>query len=334
MNIKLEKISYYLPEKIIKNEDLEKLHPDWKMSDVVKKSGVYERRVAKDGETAFDMSIRSIDRLLCEYKIDVNEIEGILFCTQSPDFIIPGNSHLVHAHYPFKKDVVAFDINLACSGYIYAISIAYSMIKSGLVNNFLIVTSDTYSKYINPLDRSAKVLFGDGATATYLEKGNVSDTKVIDILLGTYGVGYRDFYIKNGGSRHPKLNQISQINNETIDHDNYIKMNGVGVWSSVNSLIPKFIRKILIKNDLDIKSIDYFIFHQASTMTIDSITKILNIDKKKVIINLEKIGNTVSSSIPICIKQSIMDNKITKGSKVLLCGFGAGISFGMVLLEI
>ena len=334
MNIKLEKISYYLPEKIIRNEDLEKLHPDWQMSDVVKKSGVYERRVAKDGETAFDMGIKSINRLLCEYKVNINEIEGILFCTQSPDYIIPGNSHLVHAHYPFKKEVVAFDISLACSGYIYALSIAYSMMKSGLLNNFLIVTSDTYSKYINPMDRSAKVLFGDGATATYLERGDVGDSKVIDISLGTYGLGYENFYIKNGGSRYPKFNQILQINNETINREDFIKMNGVGVWSSINSLIPNSIHKILVKNNLDIESINYFIFHQASIMTIESIIKALNIDKKKVMINMEKIGNTVSSSIPICLKDSMAENKINKGSKVLVCGFGAGISFGTVLLEL
>ena len=333
MNLIIKSIEYYLPTTIVTNYDLEKEYPDWDLNNIAKKSGVFERHIASDDETAFDLSIKACDKLF--QKNDKNELGGIIYCTQSADYIMPPNSFLLHKHLGLKDEVFAFDFNHACTGFIYSLAMANAFVNSGMAKQILIVTADTYSKYINKKDRSTRVLFGDGAAATIVK---VSNTRrgIIDIELGSSGSGYNKFWIPAGGLRLPKSDSTSVVIKDDIGNkrtQNDIEMDGFGVWSFINSVAPKQVNRLLKKNNIDKTNVNQFIFHQASLMTLESIMKILKLNEENVFINIHNIGNTVSASIPIAIKDAIDKDKIDIGSTIILSGFGVGLSYGAILME-
>ena len=194
----------------------------------------------------------------------------------------------------------------------------------------------TYSRYINKNDRSTRVLFGDAAAATIVESSE-QRKGIIDIALGSSGSGYKSFWIPAGGLRLPKSYSTSiEVEDErgNARTQNDIEMDGFAVWSFINSVVPKQVNNLLQKNHMKKSDIDQFIFHQASLMTLKSITKTLNLDEEKVFINIRDIGNVVSSSIPIAIKDALDQKKINVGSRIILSGFGVGLSYGTILMEL
>jgi len=333
MGLIIKSIEYFLPETIVTNDDLQKENPDWDLEKVTERSGVYKRHIANEDETAYDLSIKACDKLF--QTNDKSKVDGIIYCTQSPDYIMPSNSFLLHDYLNLEDSVFAYDFNHACTGYIYCLAMANAFLKAGMANEILLVNADTYSKYINPKDRSTRVLFGDGAAATIVKQ---SDEKkgIIDIDLGSFGSGYDKFWIPAGGLRLPKSDTTSietKDDKANIRSQNDIEMDGLSVWSFINSVVPKQINSLLQQNNMVIYDIDQFIFHQASKMTLESIKKILNLDEKRVFINIQNIGNTVSASIPIALKEAMKQNKIDSGSIVILSGFGVGLSYGAILME-
>mgnify|MGYP001189452417 CR=1 FL=1 len=333
MSLIIKSIEYYLPETVVTNDDLQKENPDWNLEKVVEKSGVHQRHIAGKNETAYDLSVKACDKLF--QSNDKNDIDGIIYCTQSPDYIMPSNSFLLHNYLNLKDNVFAFDFNHACTGYIYGLAMAEAFFKSGMAKQILLVTADTYSKYINKKDRSTRVLFGDGAAATIVQESN-SRKGIIDIELGSSGSGYDKFWIPAGGSRLPKSSRTSVVikddrGNKRTQND--IEMDGLGVWSFINSVVPKQINRLLEKNNIDKTDVNQFIFHQASKMTLDSIMRLMKLNKEQVFINIRNIGNTVSASIPIAIKDAIEQDKIDIDSTVILSGFGVGLSYGVILIE-
>jgi 3-oxoacyl-[acyl-carrier-protein] synthase III len=248
---------------------------------------------------------------------------------------MPSNAFLLHDYLGLSDDVFAFDFNHACTGYIYALAMAHSFITSGLAERILLVNADTYSKYINKGDRSTRVLFGDGAACTIVNK-SINQGGIIDIMLASSGKSYNKFWIPAGGMRLPKSIQTSKTKTDqtgNIRSQENINMKGLDVWSFINSVVPKQIKLLLSNNNLVKKDIDQFIFHQASQMTLDSVIRSLKLDEEKVFINIRDIGNTVSASIPIALKDAIEQNKIKTGHKVVLAGFGVGLSYGSILME-
>lgn len=333
MNITIKSIEYYLPEKIVTNEDLQKENPGWNLDKVVEKSGVLQRHIAGENETAYDLSVKACDKLF--QTNDKNDIDGIIYCTQSPDYIMPSNSFLLHNYLNMESRVFAFDFNHACTGYIYGLAMANAFVKAGMAKKILLINADTYSKYISRKDRSTRVLFGDGAAVTILEESN-EKKGIIDIELGSFGTGCYKFWIPAGGSRLAKTDSTSvEIEDDigNIRSQNDIIMDGFGVWSFINSVVPKQINRLLKKNNIEKKDINKYIFHQASKMTLESIMKLMKLDEEQVFINIQNIGNTVSASIPIAIKDAIDQDKISIGSSVILSGFGVGLSYGTILMK-
>lgn len=245
---------------------------------------------------------------------------------------MPPNSHLLHCHLKLPDTVLAFDFNLACSGFIYGMAIAQSLIVSGQAKNIILVTADTYSKYLHAGDRSTRGLFGDGAAVT-LVTAEADDVPggFLPFMLASHGKGYDKFYIPAGGLREPKsietAREFTDRSGNIKSRDN-IQMDGLAVWTFINSAVPRQIEDYLVKYNLSLEKIDEFIFHQASQMTLESLIKILKIDKDRVFLNLGQVGNTVSASIPIALADAIASGRIKKGSQVLLCGFGVGLSYG------
>lgn len=336
MNAKIGHISYYLPKLKVTNEQLEALFPSWNVKSLVKKTGVIQRFIAEEDETALDLSVAACKKFFSETEMHPSEIDAILYCTQSPDYIMPPNSLLLHRHFDFRNNIPAFDINLACSGYIYALSIARSMVITGMVKNVLLVTADTYSKYINPKDRSTRTLFGDGASVTLVEPCSDS-IGILSQSLGSDGKFFKKMYIPAGGLRRPKcgstaFEDIDAVGN--VKNEEQIHMDGLGIWNFVRTKVPTHIEQFLESSNVKIDSIDRFIFHQASKLTLDSLVKILKINPEKFFTNIENIGNTVSSSIPIAIADARKKGWLEEGNLVLLTGFGVGLSYGSILYKV
>lgn len=335
MNAYIEAISTYLPKKIIKNDDLVREYPNWNMETVVHRSGVYSRHIADLDETSFNLSQSAVDKLFSHDRHEVGKVDAIIYCTQTPDYIMPSNSHLLHSYLGLSSAVLAFDINLACSGFIYGLSIANAFIKSGQAKKVLLITSDTYSKLIHPGNRSVRTLFGDGCAATLIS-GDDEVTGFNKFNLSTYGDGFDKFYIPAGGFKNPKnnLSAMEKVDSSAnVNSDDYICMDGMAVWSFINSSVPPQIRSHIAAVGWSMEQIDMFIFHQGSKMTLDSLTRALNIPENKTFSNLMSVGNTVSASIPICIRDYLVACKegskvMQLGSKICLSGFGVGLSYG------
>jgi 3-oxoacyl-[acyl-carrier-protein] synthase-3 len=313
-------------------------HPGWDMDAIFERSGVLNRVISENSQTALDLAERAVYSLFHKISINVSELDGLIFCTQTPDFLLPGNSSLLHGRLGLGEEVMSFDITHACSGFIYASAIASSLVKSGAASNVLVVTGDTYSRLIHPEDKSARPIFGDGAAAVIVSKRNYL-WRIVDSKLYSSGKHSDRFMIKHGGAKYPrKLNSVSNsvIHEKTIlNRHEYVLMDGFGVLSFFTSVVPKAVTKILKNNNTDYDEISYFIFHQASKLGLDSLQKLLNIPAKKMILEIEDTGNLVSASIPICLARlkEKYDLNLKHGDKVLLCGFGVGLSWGVMLVE-
>ena len=323
----IDHIEYYLPKNKVETDDLINHNKNWNSGDFLSRTGVNIRYYADENETALDLSIKACKALIDNKSLNKDEIDGLVFCTQSNDHIMPPNSSIVHGLLNLSEEVFAFDFNLACSGFIYGLALADGLLSTGISKNILLINADTYSKYINDKDRSTKLLFGDGASACLLTN-SINDKGIIDIKCSTSGKNHKKFIIPSGGLRYPKsrkscLPNIDKSGNITTDEN--IQMDGMGIFAFVNSKVPAQIENILSENQLAVDDIDLFVFHQASKLAIDSLTKILKIKKSKVFINLDKVGNTVSASIPIALKDAQIEGRIKKGQKVLCSGFGVGL---------
>lgn len=311
----IKEIHYYYPKKTISNEELNKLKPSWKVDKLVSLSGVKRRYISEDKETSLDMATTLLKKIIKSDKNFVKQFDGIIFCTQTPDFFLPSNSSVLQGMFNFNENIFTIDISHACSGFLYSLGIADSLIKSKRCNKILIINADTYSKIINPDDRSTKILFSDAAAATVVDS---SSNNLIDIAFSNSGKHYEKLiYRKNGFKRN-------------LSKSKYLDMDGMGIMSFINSRLPKQIEKILKTNKFSLEDIDYFIFHQASKLALDTIRKLLNIPIKKMIYDLD-CGNSVSASIPIALKKTQNKNILKKNNLILFCGFGVGLSWSTAI---
>ena len=335
MRVRIEAIDYYLPETIVTNDDLARENREWNMELLETRTGVQRRHIALDNETALDLAVKACEKIFHAHPELKDKVDGIIFCSESMDYILPPNACILHGRLDLCEDVLALDITLACSGYIYGLALAQGLIFSKTAKNILLVNADTYSKFIHKHDRSTRVLFGDGAAVSLISE-SYSSQGIVDIKCSTSGKDYDKFIIPAGGCRQPKSGATSapvQDKSGNIRTQENIHMDGFGILTFVNSKIPKQVAMFLEKNRLTVDDVDLFIFHQASNMALDSLERILKIKKEKMFRNLKDVGNLVSASIPVAIKDALNQGRITPGDKVVLCGFGVGLSWGTTLIQ-
>lgn len=309
--------SYYLPKKVVTNEDLKKIFPEMDPERVFAHTGVRRRHYA-DNETSSDMSYNAIKQLIENNGIDKNTIDGLICITQNPDNMVPNTASKLQNMLGLTKKLLAFDVNLACSGFVYALLLAKSIIKTTDKNNILITTTGDRVKYLNKKDKNTLTLFGDGASAFLLTRENVD--KIKEFITGTDGSGYNDVIITNDDEND-------------FQSPRHYSMNSINVFSFTISVVPGLIKQILAKNDLTLEDIDYFVLHQANKSILEYIRNELNIDKKKMCINLEETGNTSSSTIPVTLVDLAKQNKLQNGMKILIAGYGAGFSWAGTIIE-
>lgn len=333
MKVYIKGISYYLPQNELTNEELVKDFPEWSVDKVASKVGVYSRHLAADNETAGDMAEKAARKLFEEYNISPKEIDFLMLCTQSPDYFLPSTACILQKRLGIPTASGAFDYNLGCSGCIYGLALAKGLIVSGVAKNVLLLTAETYNKYLHPSDKSNRSIFGDGAAACL-----VSDTgfaKIGDFVLGTDGKGADNLIVKSGGARQREKTGIYEVDEEGhTRYDDYLYMNGGAIFNFTLETVPTLMDQILKKNKLSKDEVDYYIFHQANKFMLNTIRKVCGLPKNKFYTNLEHTGNTVSSTVLIALKECINSGTIRPEMRVIITGFGVGLSWGGCILEI
>ena len=334
MRATLKDIAYYLPSAVVTNEDLMSENPAWELRRLQNHSGILQRHIAAENETALDLAHIACERLFDKNRHLRDRVDGIIFCTQSPDHIIPPNACILHQRLGLQDEVFAFDINHACSGYIYGLALAQGMLLAGRAQQILLINADTYSKYLHPQDRSARTLFGDGAAVTWLAAAQ-DQSGLIDILCATRGQNYASFYIPAGACRlrRPAQRRQKLEEDRSVSSAEYIHIDGIKIMELVLDKVPRQIHALLQRNGLTMDQIKLLIFHQANNFVLESLRESVKIPAKKIYKNFAEIGNTVSASIPIALHDAISDGTLQKGDLLLLSGFGSGFSWGSALLK-
>ena len=332
MNAYIKAVSYYLPERTVTNEELLREFPEWSVDKVAAKVGVDSRHLAADDETAGDMAEKAARNLFLEYNISPDEIDFLLLCTQSPDYFLPSTACMLQHRLGIPTSAGAFDYDLGCSGCVYGLAIAKGLIAAGVAHNVLLLTAETYNKYLHPSDKSNRSIFGDGSAACLISTEGFAG--IGDFVLGTDGSGAERLIVKTGGTRHKERTGLSVTDEEGHTwHDDYLYMNGGAIFNFTLDVVPTMVDQILEKHNMCKDDIDYYVFHQANKFMLNTIRKVCGIPKEKFYFNLSQTGNTVSSTVFIALKECLQSGKIQKGMKVMIAGFGVGLSWGGTVLE-
>lgn len=312
-------VATYFPSKAVSNEEIIQGDSHWDAAKVFDKLGIQSRYVAQD-ECVSDLAVGACESLFKSHEGLREQIDALIICTQSPDFLLPTTACLVQSSLKLGSHVAAFDINLGCSGYIYGLAVCKGLIAGGVIKNALLVTADLYTKHLDSTDISNKLIFGDGASATWISSEySGGSLKIENFTLGTDGSGGKNLVSKLGGMA-------------SLSDRAFLYMNGPAVFNFTSKEVPGLIAKNLDAAGLSLQSVDYFILHQANKFMLESLRKKIGIVEEKWLTSFENYGNTVSSTIPIVLHDKW--SEVTRnGSKTQLVGFGVGYSWGAVVVE-
>lgn len=326
MKAYITKIEYVLPERIEENPK----------NRLTKKTGILKRHICSDNEIASDLAFRAAEKIF-KTGVDKNTIDYLILCTQSPDYYLPTTACVLQDKLCLPKTCGAFDYNLGCSGYIYGLSIAKGLIESGQANNVLLITAETYSKYINSKDNTVLPLFGDAATATLITGFDVEESGLKGFVLGTDGSGFNNLIVPVGGMKNRScktkvFETTDEFGNTRTNFDLY--MNGSLISDFALEVVPDTLKKVLEKTSLTKDEIDYFVFHQANKFMLEFLQIKCDLLGYPYWNDVKEYGNTVSSSIPIALADMMKANADKNIKKVLSIGFGVGLSWGGCVIDL
>lgn len=326
----IKAVDYYLPENILTNEQIAERFPEWSAEKVASKVGISERHLSASDETAADMAYKAAEKLFAEKPELRQSVDFLVLCSQSVDYKLPSSSCILQNRLGLKTACGAFDINLGCSGYEYGLAIAKGFIVSGIATNVLLLTAETYTKYIHPEDKGNQTIFGDAATATVVSTEGFAE--IGEFVLGTDGSGAEMLIVKNGGSRNPNKNGVAiELENGSTQWEDNLYMDGGAIFNFTSDAVPVMSEQLLQKEGLTQEDIDLWVFHQANKYMINYLRKLMCIDKEKFFVYMDKVGNTVSSTIPIALTEAIKQDRLH--GNVLLAGFGVGLSWGATIIR-
>lgn len=326
-NVGIRAMSACVPKTVVSNRDLGYLIPEDEIEKTIGSIGIEERRIADDGVCASDLCYKAAKKLLEDNDIDPDSIDVLLFMSQTSDYRIPATAPLLQHRLGLSKNTCCLDLSLGCSGYVFALSTAFAYASMEGVNRVLLLDGETFSKIVNKRDKVDWPLYGDGATATLIEKG---DFEPSTFILQSDGSGEDAVKIYGGGMRHP-VTAESLIEKEREEgnfrNDLEIYMDGMDVFNFAMSVVPKSVKEIVKVTDTSLDDIDWLVFHQANKFMTDFFAKRLKFNMDKVPYCIQKYGNTSSTSVPLTIVSELYD-KMNDGDRVVMCGFGAGLSWG------
>lgn len=331
MKAYIKQIAYYLPEISISNEKLIEEFPEWTVGKIASKVGVNNRHVAGEQETASDMAVAAANNLFTvDSDIRREDIDFVLFCTQSPDYFLPTSACLIQDRLGLRTNIGAIDFNLGCSGYVYGLAIAKGLITGRIAKNVLLLTAETYSKYLYPRDKGNRTIFGDASSASVISTDGF--VEIGEFSLGTDGKGADNLIVRTGASRKKEAeNDLSFYENGNPVSSDYLYMDGTEIFTFTQKNVPIVVKDTLIKNGFEQSDIDLFVFHQANKYMLNFLRKKMKIEEEKFYCFMSEVGNTVSSSIPVALCEARRENKL-KG-KILLVGFGVGYSWAGTVLQ-
>jgi len=313
----------YVPEKVLTNQDLEKMvetNDEW----IVSRTGMKERRIARADESTSDMGLVSAKRALEAAQIPAESLDMILFATFSPDYIFPSAACLIQTQLGAVK-AAAMDVQAACTGYLYVLGMAKAFIESGIYKNILIVAADKVSSVVNYKDRNTCVLFGDGASAAVISSEG-KGLAIRDVSLGSDGELAKLLIVPAGGSRQP-------VTHETVDADlHYLQMEGKEVFKHAVRRMEAASKESIDKAGIKEEEITWLIPHQANMRIIEALAKRFQVPMEKVFVTIHKYGNTSASSVGIALDEMLRQNNAQKGDNILLTAFGAGLTWGASVL--
>ena len=318
-------LGMYVPEKRVTNDDLALLvdtSDEW----IRERSGISERRIVSDGQANSDLSVKAIENAFQGGDFRPEELDLIIVATVTPDMMFPSTACIVQDKIG-ARNAWAFDLSGACSGFLYAMATGAQFVQTGMYKKVLVVGTDVMSSILNFEDRSTCVLFGDGAGAILLEPTEDPDVGIIDFLLHSDGAGGKFLYMPAGGSLHP-------ASHETIDKKmHYVHQDGRNVFKHAVKLITEVSRDILERNGYTADDVNLLIPHQANLRIIQSSLERLGLSPDRVVINIDRYANTTAATIPIGLTEAHQQGRIKKGDLLLLASFGAGFTWGSVLLR-
>ena len=332
MGIKITSLSYALPEGRITHSQLCERFGKDVMDKVVEASGIWERRESAPNQCASDLAIEAAEKILDG--IDRNSIDLLIFATQTPDYLLPTTACIIQDRLRLRKDIPAFDINLGCTQFLYALATAKAFIDSSMATRALVLSGDTPTKLINPKDKSAISLFSDAACACIVEKSQ--NDCIENFVFGTDGSGYNDLICRTSGMRkRPTAEDFVEKSdeNQNIRANTNLYINGLKIFAFAFKTIPQTVEKLLSNTGLHKDNIDLFVFHQAGEKIVSSAAKRLSLDENKVYMNMRNIGNCGGSSVAIAIADAIKEGKIKPNMRILVCTFGVGLSWSGAIIK-
>jgi 3-oxoacyl-[acyl-carrier-protein] synthase-3 len=332
MHGSISAIEYYLPEKGLTTEELAALFPAWSVAKIDAKTGIHVRHIAADAEYTSDLAFKAAQKLFSSGACHREDIDFILLCTQSADYALPTTACLLQSRLDIPRSAGALDYNLGCSGYIYGLGLAEGLISSGQASVILLITADTYSKYMDPSDKAVRTLFGDGATATLIEATSEKRPLIGPFVYGTDGRGAGHLIVPNSGTRQGCPPRLVDSRGGLVTEPR-LYMDGQRIFQFAIEQVPTVVASILEKGGVSRDNVDLFVFHQANKYILDELRRILEIPSEKFQITLRDCANTVSSTIPIALKHAEQEGKLQNDSLILLVGFGVGFSWGAALVR-
>ena len=328
-------ISFWLPEKTVDNEQLIKEFGTWTTEKIYKKTGVVTRHIAEDGKPVSHFLAMAGKKFFEEHPdVTRDSIDMLVVCTEERDYILPATACIIHDALGLRSTCGAIDYDLGCSGYIYGLSVAKGYITSGIADRVLFITGDLVSRRINKRDKAIRTIFGDGYAATLLEASE--DDKVGGFDLGTDGSGAHSIIIEAGGTAMPISPETSiEVTNRfgNPHSKEQLYMDGRRVLEFAATVVPNSIDRALSRAGLKKEDIDLVVFHQASLLLLQKVREMLSIPEERFVIDLEDKGNTASATIPIALYDCVASGRLKKGMKVLISGFGVGLSWGTAVIE-
>lgn len=314
-------IGGYVPQDKRTNADLA-LVTDTSDEWITKRTGIKERRILNSGLATSDMAVAAIKNLIETYQKDITKVDAIIVATSTPDMPMPATANIICEKLEIDN-VWGFDVNAACSGFLYALDLGASLVETKRYKNVLVIGADKISAYVNIKDRSTNILFGDGAGVVWLEPS--TEEGILDAVMHSNGKGREFLTIEGGGSLYPTT--------ETEDSSDrrFIKQDGKVVFKNAIQSMSDSCLDVLQKNNLTIDDVNWLIPHQANKRIIDAVGKEIEIQPEKTLVNIANYGNTIAATIPLCIWENT--DKMNKGDLVLLTAFGAGFSWGASILR-
>jgi len=336
MQAAIRAIEYYLPERVVSTSQLAEEFPEWSVEKIDQKTGITCRRIAAPDECASDLAVAAAQKLFASGVCRPAEVDYLLLCTQSPDYFLPTTACLVQDRLGLPTRAGALDFNLGCSGYIYGLGLAQGLIASGQARNLLLITAETYSKFMHPRDKSCRTIFGDAAAATLVTAVEEPAARIGPFVYGTDGSGAPNLIVPTGGMRRPRSPETAipqQDSSGNIRSQDNLFMDGAEIFNFTLRIVPGTVDQLLALAGRSREEVDLYVFHQANQYMLDHLRKRLRIPPAKFLVKMSHCGNTVSATIPIALKHAQEDGLLGPDRLVMLVGFGVGYSWGAALVR-